>query len=299
LTRPAVVLGANGQLGSDLCRTVDRESFTLGAMTREDIEVRDHPSVAAVLESLQPTVIINTTAFHKVEACETDVEQAFDVNCIAVRNLALVADRLGARLVHFSTDYVFDGTAGHPYPETAAPNPLNAYGASKTTGEFFVRALCRDHLIIRTSGLYGVAGSSGKGGNFVQTMLQLGRERGEVSVVTDQVLSPTFTLDLAQKVWQLVAADVQGTIHVTNSGSCSWYEFARAIFELSDMAVAVHPINTASSGSPVRRPPFSALANARLEAEGLGTLRPWKEALVDYLQAVTQPSAAGTVHVNH
>jgi dTDP-4-dehydrorhamnose reductase len=296
LTRPVVVIGANGQLGSDLCSTFDPGSAPLVALTHEDIELRDHAKVAAVLESLEPKVIVNTAAFHQVEACETEVDQAFAVNCIAVRNLALAADRLGARLVHFSTDYVFDGEAGHPYAETATPNPVNAYGASKAAGEFFVRALCRDQLIIRTSGLYGLAGSSGKGGNFVQTMLRLGRERGEVSVVTDQVLSPTFTLDLAQKAWQLVASDVRGTVHVTNAGWCSWYEFAKAIFEFSDMDVLVRPIDTVSSGSPVRRPPFSALANARLETEGLGTLRSWREALAGYLHAAAQPVAVGLLH---
>src|SRR5438094_3866467 len=222
-----MLIGANGQLGSDLSREIQSGPHDLVRLNRTDMDIRDHEHVADLLASLRPNVILNTAAFHKVEACEEDADQAFAVNCIAVRNLAIAADRIGAYLVHVSTDYVFDGEGRVPYPEEATPNPVNVYGVSKAAGEFFVRSLCRRHLIIRTSGLYGIAGSSGKGGNFVQTMLQLGRERGEVSVVTDQVLSPTFTLDLAQKVWQLVAADVQGTIHVTNSGSCSWYEFAR------------------------------------------------------------------------
>lgn len=295
MTPPAVVIGANGQLGTDLCREFSHYG-SKGAMvpfTRADFDVRHHDRVADALEALRPSVIVNTAAFHKVEACETDVEQAFDVNCIAVRNLAMVAERVGARLIHLSTDYVFDGESSLPYSETESPNPLNVYGTSKAAGEFFVRNLCSRHLIVRTSGLYGLAGSSGKGGNFVQTMLRLGRERGDVSVVNDQVLSPTFTLDLAQKIWEVAAADAQGVYHVTSSGWCSWYEFARAIFELCEMQVSVHPIDTSSSGSPVRRPRFSALANARLESEGFGPMRSWKEALASYLQAVNQPVVSG------
>jgi dTDP-4-dehydrorhamnose reductase len=282
--RPAVVvIGANGQLGSDLCQQFASHERRLVALTRSDLELRDEDQVSRTLEEIKPAVIVNTAAFHKVEACETDVEQAFQVNCIAVRNLALVADRLGARLVHLSTDYVFDGASDSPYPEEAAPNPINVYGASKVAGEFFVRNMCRRHLIVRSSGLYGAAGSSGKGGNFVQTMLRLGRERGTVSVVTDQVLSPTYTVDLAKMIWTLVEAEAEGLFHVTNSESCSWYEFARTIFELSGMTVDVRPIPTDTTGTSVRRPRQSVLANSHLESGGFGSLRPWRQALASYL----------------
>jgi dTDP-4-dehydrorhamnose reductase len=282
---PVVLIGANGQLGSDLVREFESKERPLVAMTRADIELRDHEQVAEALEAVRPSVIVNTAAFHKVEACEADVEQAFAVNCIAVRNLALVADRLGSRLVHLSTDYVFDGESDVPYTDEAAPNPINAYGTSKAAGEFFIRGLCRRHLIVRTSGLYGLAGSSGKGGNFIQTMLKLGRQQGVVSVVTDQVLSPTYTLDLARLIWRLVEADSQGLFHATNSGSCSWYEFARTIFELSGVPAEVRPVTTASMGAAVRRPRYSVLANGELENAGFGVMRPWREALADYLQA--------------
>jgi dTDP-4-dehydrorhamnose reductase len=282
---PVVLIGANGQLGSDLAREFQSNQRPLVAMSRAEIELRDHKQVAHALEALRPSVIVNTAAFHKVEACEADVEQAFAVNCIAVRNLALVADRLGSRLVHLSTDYVFDGESDVPYTEESTPNPINAYGTSKAAGEFFIRSLCRQHLIVRTSGLYGLAGSSGKGGNFVQTMLRLGRDQGAVSVVTDQVLSPTYTLDLARTIWRLVAANAQGLFHVTNSGSCSWNEFARSIFEMSAVPAEVRPVTTASMGAAVRRPRYSVLASRKLDNIGFGVMRPWREALADYLLA--------------
>jgi dTDP-4-dehydrorhamnose reductase len=287
--RPTVLIGANGQLGSDLARGAGSKR-RLVALCRADLELRDHDQVARTLEAIRPAVIVNTAAFHKVEACETDVEQAFNVNCVAVRNLAQVANSLEARLVHMSTDYVFDGESDVPYAEGAAPNPINAYGNSKVAGEFFVRNICRHHLIIRTSGLYGVAGSSGKGGNFVQTMLKLGRERGRVSVVRDQVLSPTYTYDLANMIWALVDAQAEGLFHVTNRGSCSWFEFARAIFELSGMSVDIQPVTTDEMGGTVRRPRSSVLANARLESSGFELLRPWHEALANYLEAAREPS---------
>jgi dTDP-4-dehydrorhamnose reductase len=278
-----VVIGANGQLGSDLCRQFQAHEHRLVPMTRHDIELRDHDQVARTMEAVRPSVIVNTAAFHKVEACEMDVDQAFQVNSIGVRNLAVVAERIGALLVHMSTDYVFDGESDKPYPETAAPNPINVYGASKVAGEYFVRNICSRHLIVRTSGLYGLAGSSGKGGNFVETMLRLGRERGIVSVVSDQSLSPTYTPDLAEMIWRLVEAEAQGLYHVTNSDSCSWYEFACAIFDLSRAAVAVKAIDTAATGASVRRPQRSILANRRLAGQGIGPLRPWKQALASYL----------------
>ena len=291
---PVLLIGANGQLGSDLCREFKLVDSRLVQMTRADLELRNHDQVANVLETVRPRVIINTAAFHKVEACESDVEQAFAVNCIAVRNLALVADRLGACLVHLSTDYVFDGKSVVPYEEKVAPNPINAYGTSKAAGEFFVRSLCRKHLIVRSSGLYGLAGSSGKGGNFIQTMLRLGRQQGVVSVVTDQVLSPTYTLDLARMIWRLIEIEAQGLFHVTNSGSCSWYEFARSIFALSGVQAEVRPIRTDSMATGVRRPSYSVLANSQLEKSGFGPVRPWVEALEDYLQSAGALVGSGT-----
>jgi dTDP-4-dehydrorhamnose reductase len=289
---PLVVLGSNGQLGIDLVSALRSLNRQVVALSRSDVDVRDHETMAALLERHRPSVVINTTAFHKVEECERDPEQAFAVNALAVRDLAIVANRLQARLIHMSTDYVFDGASNAPYTEDDRPNPLNVYGTSKVAGEFFVRNLCDQGLVVRTSGLYGAAGSSGKGGNFVQTMLRLGRERGTVRVVRDQRLSPTFTADLARAISRLADTPASGIVHVTNGGSCSWYEFAVRIFELAGLRADVVPITTAESQSSVRRPPYSVLADRRLQEIGVPQLRHWHEALADYMRSINTDATA-------
>jgi dTDP-4-dehydrorhamnose reductase len=282
-----ILIGANGQLGTDLRREFKSDGDILLALTHEQVDIRDRSLIADVLRRNQPDVVVNTAAFHKVEACELDVDQAFAVNCVGVRNLALEAQAVGACLVHLSTDYVFGGDYSHPpFTEDSPVAPVNAYGASKAAGEFFVRSLCQRHLVVRTSGLYGAAGSSGKGGNFVRTMLRAGRQQGVVSVVTDQILSPTNTRDLARMIWRLVDSKAGGLFHVTNSGSCSWFDFARAIFELSGIKVDVRPITTSDSGAAVRRPGYSVLTNRRLELEGLELMRPWELALTSHLEEI-------------
>jgi dTDP-4-dehydrorhamnose reductase len=282
---PIVLIGANGQLGTDLQREFPL-SRELIALTHSQLDILQPTRIAAVIDELRPEVIVNTAAFVNVELCEVEVDTAFAVNAHAVRNLAMQADRIGAYLVHISTDYVFDGAGHIPYVEEAPAAPLNVYGRSKLEGESHVRSLCRRHLVVRSSGLYGVAGSSGKGGNFVRTMLRVGREKGEVTVVTDQVLGPTNTVDLAQALWWLVEHEAQGIVHATNAGSCSWFDFARAIFELSGLDVAVHPTDSARLGYRARRPPYSVLDNARLHALGCKPLRLWREALAAHLESI-------------
>jgi dTDP-4-dehydrorhamnose reductase len=279
-----LVIGANGQLGGDLrSSSADRKVVPI---TRNELDIRDDRRIVEVLRELRPAVIVNTAAFVNVELCEVEVEAAYAVNAHAVRNLAIEADKIGAHLVHISTDYVFDGASRVPYVEDAPTDPLNVYGRSKLEGEAHVRALCRRHLIVRSSGLYGVAGSSGKGGNFVRTMLRLGKEKGEVSVVTDQVLTPTNTADLAKAVWWLIDREAQGVFHVTNAGSSSWFEFARAIFELRGLDVAVHPTDSATLGYKARRPAYSVLDNGKLMRAGYDQMRPWREALASHLESL-------------
>ncbi len=281
---PIVILGARGQLASDLGRLLEAQGAPLVPLAHSDLDIVNREAVAERLDQLRPWAVVNTAAFHRVEACEEDPQQAFLVNAIAVGHLAQVCHRLGALLVHISTDYVFDGAKGSPYEEIDPPSPINVYGASKAAGEFLVRAQCPEHLIVRTSGLFGLRGSSVKGGNFVETMLRLGREKGEVHVVTDQVLSPTYTPDLAAKIWELMRAGARGTFHITNSGSCSWYQFACSIFQLAGLQVKVHPVTSEFFPNKARRPSFSVLENARLRREGYGLLRPWQEALASYLE---------------
>jgi dTDP-4-dehydrorhamnose reductase len=183
-----------------------------------------------------------------------------------------------------STDYVFGGEKRAPYTEDDAPNPLNVYGVSKLAGEYFVRALCPKHFIVRTSGLYGVAGSSGKGGNFVETMIRLAKEGKPIRVVTDQVLTPTYTRDLAHKIKELLQTEAYGVYHITNSGQCSWYEFAAKIFELLSLKPDFGPTTSAEFGAKAKRPAYSVLAHGRLAQLGLDDLRSWPEALAAYLE---------------
>jgi len=272
--RTVLLVGASGQLGTDL-RLSAPDAVNLVAFTHGELDVLDLEQVKRVVAEVRPDVVVNAAAYVDVEGCETDRERAFAVNAYGVRNLV----EAGARIVQISTDYVFDGSARRPYVEEDRPDPINVYGESKLAGEVFAHG----HLIVRSSGLYGVAATRAKG-NFVRTMLRLGRERGEVSVVTDQVLTPTNTADLAPAVWRLVEGGATGVYHATNAGECSWFEFAKAIFELSGMDVAVKPTDTATLNYKARRPAYSVLDSSKLERDGFGGLRPWREALTAHLR---------------
>jgi dTDP-4-dehydrorhamnose reductase len=242
--------------------------------------------VERTLADLRPDVVLNTAASHRVDEIERDPAPAFRVNAVAVHHLARACARHGARLVHFSTDYVFGGDRPGPYAESAPAAPLSAYGTSKLAGEYLVRQASERHVVVRSSGLYGVAGSSGKGGNFVETMLRLAREGRPIRVVDDQVLAPTYTVDLADAVGRLLALDPPGGIyHLTNAGACSWLAFARRIFDLAGLAPDLGPTTSAEFGAPARRPANSVLLNTRAAALGLPPLRPWDDALRAYLAA--------------
>jgi dTDP-4-dehydrorhamnose reductase len=244
--------------------------------------------------------VINTAAFHRVDDIERDPEatrQAFLVNAAAVHHLARACTRHRARLLHLSTDYVFsggqDGGPAGPYGEDAVPTPMCAYGMSKLTGERLIRLADpadrpgEAHVVVRSSGLYGVAGSAGKGGNFVETMLRLAREGKPIRVVDDQVTTPTYTRDLADGIARLVAANPPGGVyHLPSGGACSWFEFARQIFAFCGLTPSLTPVSSVEFGAPARRPsPNGVLANTRAPALGLPPLRPWPEALAAYLRA--------------
>jgi len=281
-----LVTGANGQLGSDLCKTLG--DFELSPLTHEDVEITDIGSVEQAFARHRPDIIINTAAYVRVDDCEDDVDRAFAVNALGARNVAVVAQALGARLVHISTDYVFGGEDERrtaPYTEFETPVPLSVYGKSKLAGENLVRHFCLRHFIVRSSALFGVAGSSGKGGNFVETMLRLARERDELRVVDDQVFSPTYTKDLARKIVQLMTTEYYGIFHITNRGSCSWYEFAREILKLAGIKTPVVPIASDQYPQRARRPRYSVLDNYHLRLLGMDDMRPWQEALKDYMVA--------------
>jgi dTDP-4-dehydrorhamnose reductase len=285
--RHVVIIGSTGQLGTDLQPAL--AEFRVTGLRHTDLDVCDAGRARAVLRELRPDAVVNTSAFHKVDVCEDEPAATFAVNATGAYNLARLAAELDYTLVHFSSDYVFDGRGRVPYRETDLAAPISVYGASKLAGEHLVRAYAPRHFVVRTTGLYGVAGASGKGGNFVETMIRLGKA-GPVRVVDDQVMTPTATADLARAVAALLTREGEpgvayGLYHVTSAGQCSWYFFAKTIFELCGMQVGLSPITTAESGSKARRPAFSVLDHGRWMAAGFTELRPWREALHDYLRA--------------
>ena len=280
-----LVTGAKGQLGSDLCKAL--LSFDVIPLTHADIDITDMGSVKELFNKYRPDVIINTAAYVRVDDCESNRDKAFLVNAIGARNVAVVSQELGAKLVHISTDYVFGGESEPrttAYTEFDTPAPPNLYGKSKLAGENLVQHLCSKHFIVRSSGLFGVAGSSGKGGNFVETMLRLARERDELRVVNDQVFSPTYTKDLAGKIVQLINTEHYGILHITNQGSCSWYEFTKEILRLAGLNLPLIPITSNHYPQKAKRPRFSVLDNYHLRLLGMDDMRPWQQALEDYLK---------------
>ncbi len=280
-----IITGANGQLGTDLCKALSH--FDLVPLTHKDIEITDMNSVKQVFGKYKPDVVINTAAFVRVDDCETEQDKAFRVNALGTRNVAVAAQELGAKLIHMSTDYVLGGEAEPrtiPYTEFDVPVPLSIYGKSKLAGETFVCHLCQRHFIIRTSGLFGTAGASGKAGNFVGTMLKLAKERDELMVVNDQIFSPTCSKDLAKKIALLTETEYYGTFHITNKGTCSWYDFTMEIFKQAGLKTTVTPISSGEYPQKAKRPGFSVLDNYHLRLLGMDDMRPWQEALKDYMR---------------
>ena len=238
----------------------------------------------------KPDVVISTAAYHRVEECEIRAALAFQVNGIGAMNLARACHRSGAVLVNFSTDYVFDGKKNGAYEETDLPSPLSVYGASKVLGEHLVAAYADRYFVIRTCGLYGVAGSSGKGGNFVETMLKKAMAGDAIRVVDDQVLTPTYTADLAKATRQLILTGNYGLYHISSEGQCSWYEFTRYIFERAGLDAKLSPVNSSQFASPVKRPANSVLSKAKLRALGI-SIPSWKDALPRYLEERSRKNA--------
>lgn len=280
------VIGATGQLGSDIVKVFSQEpKLTVVPLSHEQIEITKSRAAARVLDALKSEVIITTAAFHKVDDVEKRPQQAFLVNAIASRELARYAQQNGAALMFISTDYVFgaDRKRRSPYREDDCPAPVNVYGVSKLAGELLIRASCQKYWIVRTSGLFGRQGASGKGGNFVQTMLRLAETQRQVRVVADQIVSPTYTLDLAKQLLIIVRSGAFGLFHASSQGQCSWYEFAAEIFRLTKKRVDLQPVASAEFPTPAPRPAYCVLENARLKSLGLDHLPHWKVGLRAYL----------------
>jgi dTDP-4-dehydrorhamnose reductase len=276
------VIGSTGQLGQDLLRVFGEDATRF---THQDLDVTDEESVASAVRSAKPDWVLNTAAFHRVDDCELNPTLTFAVNAVGALNVARAAANVGSGVVFYSTDYVFGGEdreRDHPYEEEDSPQTLSVYGASKVAGEQLVMQANERHLVVRSAGLYGTA-TSRKGWTFPELMLNKARTDGVIRVVTDQVLSPTFTADLARKTKELVEHDAAGLFHLTNAGECSWFEFARGALNIARVEARMEPIGTAQLQQRARRPSYSALHSTRLQEIRLSPMRSWKEALRDYL----------------
>lgn len=278
------ILGANGQLGCDVAAAFRRREHQVAEFTHDHVEVTSLESVRNALGNFQPDLVINTAAFHNVEKCEADPDRAYAVNAAGAQNLAQVTQSLGSRLMHLSTDYVFDGKKQSPYLENDPALPTNIYGMSKLAGENFVRALNPRHFVVRVSAIYGAHPCRAKGGlNFVELMLKLSREREVIRVVADEFVTPTPTLQIAEQLEVLSGTSEYGLYHATAEGSCSWYEFARAIFDISGSTVRLDRAEPGEFPTKVPRPKFSVLENAALKQKSLNVFTHWKNGLTDYL----------------
>jgi dTDP-4-dehydrorhamnose reductase len=278
-----LITGGGGQLASDLeARLQNREA--VAALPRADLDVTEDAAVDSFFAALRPTIVFNCAAFHNVEVCEREEDRTFAVNARAVKRLAMRCAATDAQLVHLSTNYVFDGTGAKPYDEDDLPNPRSIYAISKLAGEHAALAYAPGALVVRTAGLYGLHGSASKGGNFVTRMIARAREQGTLTVVADQLLTPTFTADLAAGILEAVDAGVTGTVHVTNSGDTSWHGFTEAIMELAGVEVSVETGVTTIAPGAADRPLNGVLGSSASERAGLAPLRPWRAALADYLK---------------
>lgn len=277
-----VLIGAGGQLGTALGVRLADQVIPLG---RDVLDLTNPGSIRETLPQARPDVVINAAAYNFVDQAEEEPDRAFAVNALGPKALAEACATLGVPLVHVSTDYVFGGRlpGTTPWRESDVPAPSCEYARGKLAGETFVQSGCKRHFVIRACGLYGRASSPGKG-NFVETMLRLGKERGAVSVVDDQWCTPTAAADLAGAIADLIATDKYGLYHATNAGITTWCRFAREIFRCAAMAVEVIPITTAQFGAKAPRPTYSVLDNSKLTATIGRSLRPWQDALTEYLQ---------------
>lgn len=273
-----LITGHNGMLGRELVAVAERLKFEYSGFSHPEADVTNRMAVQRAVQEIQPRLIIHAAAYTQVDKAESEPDMAYYVNATGTQNVCLAAQQLDVPVVYISTDYVFDGTKPEPYDEWDAANPLSIYGKSKYAGEWFVRALCPKHYIVRTSWLCGHGGA-----NFVETILKLAKERPELKVVNDQHGSPTFCQDLAPEIFRLAESGAHGTFHITNQGYTTWHGFAQKIVELAGLKTPVHPITTADFPRPAPRPKNSRLS-PRLYENAIGVRMPkWGEGLQFYL----------------
>src|SRR5579863_9822450 len=285
MERKVVIFGGGGQLGVELCREFERRDWTVRKFDRVTLDVTNAAAVEQAVAEVDPAVVVNAAAYNQVDIAEREPLAAYQANALAVRNLAMACRQVDARLVHFSTDYVFDGLAGRPYGEQDNPRPLGAYAVSKLAGEYYARAYLDNALIIRTSGVYGPAGIHTARGNFVELMLRLAGNGQTIRVVEDHVASPTYAPALASRTADLVDRNAHGIFHLGGGAPISWFDWAAKIFEAAGLKPPLKPTNEREFRTPARRPKYSALSNAKAEGLGIAPMPPLDEAIRTYLEA--------------
>ncbi|MGN7169711.1 dTDP-4-dehydrorhamnose reductase [Paenibacillus cellulositrophicus] len=281
-----LVTGASGQLGKDVVALFQQKRHEVMGCSRSELDITNLEQCQQVINGFQPDSIIHCAAYTAVDAAETDIDGAYKVNAVGTRNVAVAAEKVSAKLVYISTDYVFNGRSAVPYQEYDNTDPQSVYGKSKRAGEVLVQSLLSRYFIVRTSWVYGLHGN-----NFVKTMLRLGQEKPSLQVVNDQKGSPTYTVDLARFLDELVHTEKYGIYHASNSGDCTWFEFTQAIFEeASKIGISIkselEPCTTAQFPRPAPRPENSVMEHLSIRTNGLTDLRPWREGLIDFLKQV-------------
>jgi dTDP-4-dehydrorhamnose reductase len=281
-TRVAI-FGAAGQLGVELTRCFSRQGVSLLALTRKDVDITNFTRVDEILTGFNPSLVINAAAYNMVDVAEKEPVDAYLVNALAVRNMAVSCRQLDARFVHFSSDYVFDGTKGSPYLETDSTHPLGAYAVSKLGGELYAQAYLDNALVIRTSGVFGPGGRNTPRGNFIEVMLRQAASGNPIRVVEDHFASPTYSPALAERTQEMVLKGLSGLFHIGGGEAVSWHQYARLIFEEAGIRPELKATNEREYRTPARRPRFSALSNSRMESAGITPMPALRDAIRSYL----------------
>lgn len=290
MNQKIVVFGSSGQLGVELCAELTRRGYEVCGFDRAAVDIRNGENVARALAETQPSAVFNSAAYNLVDQAEREPRAAFEANALGVRNVALACRGQGARLIHFSTDYVFDGTLGRPYLETDAPRPLGAYGVSKLAGELYAQAYLEQPTIVRTCAVFGPGGMHTPRGNFPETMLRLAGEGKPIRVIDDLTVSPTFAPALASRAIDLLERELTGMFHIGGGEPVSWFEFARLIFQKAGLSPDLAPTSEREFKAAARRPAFSALENARLRECGIAPMPSLAAAVEQYLERRKKPA---------
>ncbi|MGI8962034.1 MAG: dTDP-4-dehydrorhamnose reductase [Bryobacteraceae bacterium] len=291
MQRNVIVFGGGGQLGVELCREFERRQWVVKRFDRQSVDITNAHRVEEAVAQADPQLVINAAAYNQVDIAENEPLAVYQANALAVRNIAMACRQTDSRLIHYSTDYVFDGTKGSPYVETDAPHPLGAYAVSKLAGELYAQAYLDEPLIIRTSGVFGPGGMFTPRGNFVELMLRLANSNNPIRVVQDHVASPSYAPAMASRTADLVERGFGGLFHMGGGEAISWYAYAKLIFELAGLSPSVQPTDEREYRTAARRPKYSALSNMKLEAAGITPMPSLREAVSDYLKARQYVSA--------